>query len=147
MAAQQLGVHPKTIRRYINSGKISAQKIGGSWRIYESSMEAYKETCSSGDCHGDEISKDDFCIFMDSNHFDSSNNLQICTIADYYVQGGQVKNLLKDVMEVVADYSLENNNSRFNYIYDDADQKMRLVFWGLPSYMSLIMDVMKNYEK
>jgi hypothetical protein len=65
---------------------------------------------------------------------------------DYYVQDDSVKELLKEVMGVVAEYSLSNNKSRFNYVYDDADSKMRLVFWGAPSYMELVFKVMKDYE-
>lgn len=144
--ANKLGVHPKTIRRYINSGKISAQKISGSWRINPESLDIYIDSCESNTCHHEQVSKDDFCIFMDSEYFDSKDIMQVCTIVDYYVQDDSVKALLKDVMGVVAEYSLDNNKSRFNYVYDDSDQKMRLVFWGAPSYMVEVLSVMKAYE-
>ena len=145
-AANKLGVHPKTIRRYINSGKISAQKISGSWRINPESLDVYIDSCESNSCHHEQVSKDDFCIFMDSEYFDSDDVIQVCTIVDYYVQDDRVKELLKDVMIIVAEYSLSNNKSRFNYVYDDADSKMRLVFWGAPSYMEQVFKVMKDYE-
>ncbi|MBK5253419.1 MAG: helix-turn-helix domain-containing protein [Peptostreptococcaceae bacterium] len=146
MAADKLGVHPKTVRRYISGGKISAQKVAGSWRINEDSLEQFLETCEVNESKHCSVSKDDFCVFMDSEYFDSDETIQICTIVDYYVQKEQVKNLLKDVMEVVADYSIQNCSSRFNYVYDDSENKMRLVFWGAPSYMSRVMNAMKPYE-
>lgn len=146
-AADKLGVHPKTIRRYINGGKISAQKIAGSWRINEESLKAYIDSCEATEHTHQPVSKDDFCIFMDSEYFDSEEVIQICTIVDYYVYDDSVKQLLKEVVGVVADYSLDNNKSRFNYVYDDADNKMRLVFWGAPSYIGKIIEVMKVYEK
>jgi excisionase family DNA binding protein len=145
-AANKLGVHPKTIRRYISNGKLSAQKIAGSWRINRASMEAYLSACEGSDCSCQSVSKDDFCIFMDNDYFSSNEILQACTIVDYYVQGDAVKSLLKDVMEAVAEQSLANKSSRFNYVYDDAEQKMRLVFWGSPSYMEKVLSVMKPYE-
>ena len=147
MAADKLGVHPKTIRRYISSGKISAQKVAGTWRINEESINQYINSCEANEGTHHTVSKDDFCIFMDSDYFDSDEMLQICTIVDYYVQNDSVKGLLKDVMDVVADYALENRRSRFNYVYDDADNKMRLVFWGTPTYIGRVMSVMKSYEK
>lgn len=146
-AAERLGVHPKTIRRYISSGKLSAQKIGGTWRIYEESLESYLSSCETAESCHNHVSKDDFCIFMDSEYFNSEDRIQVCTIVDYYVQDESVKQLLKDVMEIVAEYSFDNNKSRFNYVYDDVDSKMRLVLWGTPTYIEKVVSVMKPYEK
>jgi excisionase family DNA binding protein len=144
--AGKLGVHPKTVRRYISSGKISAQKIAGSWRINPESVESYLNSCESSDNFNQQVSKDDFCIFMDNDHFDSEEKIQVCTIVDYFVSDSSVKELLKDVMGVVAEHSLENKKSRFNYVYDDSENKIRLVFWGTPSYMHRIMSIVKEYE-
>lgn len=147
LAAEKLGVHPKTIRRYISAGKISAQKIAGTWRINPDSITDYVDSCESTTCNHQSVSKDDFCIFMDSDYFDSGDIIQACTIVDYYVYDESVKELLKEVMTVVANYSLDNNSSRFNYVYDDVERKMRLVFWGTPSYMVDVLKIMKPYEK
>lgn len=144
--SEKLGIHPKTVRRYINSGKISAQKIGGSWRINPESLNIYLDSCDSTGNGKSHISKDDFCIFMDNEYFDSEDSLQVCTIVDCYVSNENVKELLKEVMGVVAEYSIDNKKSRFNYVYDDADSKIRLVFWGTPTFMYSIMSIVKNYE-
>lgn len=70
--ANKLEVHAKTIRRYIYSGKISAKKIGGQWRIYQTDLDEYisstTRTCHHATSNNQElISEDDFCVFMD-NH-------------------------------------------------------------------------------
>ena len=146
--SEKLGIHPKTVRRYINSGKISAQKIAGTWRIHPDSLDFYLNSCdNSGHNHGKQsISKDDFCIFMDSEYFDSEDSLQVCSIVDFFVSSENVAGLLKEVMGIVAEYTIENKKSRFNYVYDDSENKIRLVFWGTPSFMFSIMSVVKNYE-
>jgi len=146
IAATKLGVHPKTIRRYISNGKISAQKVAGAWRIRQDSIEQFLDSCEENHCKNSSVSKDDFCIFMDGEYFDSENMVQVCTIVDYYVQDEKVKDILKEVMEVVATYSLKSQSNRFNYVYDDSENKMRLVFWGAPSFMEKIMNIMKSYE-
>jgi len=145
--ADKLGVHPKTIRRYISSGRMSAQKIAGSWRISPDALEAYYNSSGNSEGTNQHVSKDDFCIFMDSEYFDTDNKIQICTIVDYYVTDNSVKELLKEVIIIVAENSLESRKNRFNYVYDDTEHKMRLVFWGAPTYMSDIMNVMKKYEQ
>lgn len=146
IAANRLGVHPKTIRRYISSGKISAQKIAGAWRINMDSVNQFLDSCEVNECKKSSVSKDDFCIFMDSEYFNSENVVQVCSIVDYYIKDMQVKKILNDIMEIVAEHSMENQSNRFNYVYDDAENKMRFVFWGAPSYMEKIMGIMKSYE-
>lgn len=143
--ALRLGVHPKTIRRYINSGKLSAQKVAGAWRIYEQSIADYLTGCGVTH-HQGHVSQDDFCVFMDSDYFESDDPLQLCTIVDYYIQGDCLKRLLQEVMDVVASDAMNKNKSRFNYVYDDSEHRMRLVFWGRPSYMEAVMGVLKHYE-
>ena len=35
-AAQELGVHPKTLREYLATGQLKGQKVGTKWRILRS---------------------------------------------------------------------------------------------------------------
>lgn len=48
-AAFILKVHPLTIRRYINEGKLKAIRIGGNIRIKESALENSSKEFSSAD--------------------------------------------------------------------------------------------------
>jgi excisionase family DNA binding protein len=36
--AKMLNVHPRTVRRYIDGGKLRGERVGGSWRISEEAM-------------------------------------------------------------------------------------------------------------
>jgi len=40
-AAQRLTVHPKTVLRFIRDGRLRATRIGKSWRILESDLDAF----------------------------------------------------------------------------------------------------------
>jgi excisionase family DNA binding protein len=43
-AAQKLQLHPKTVRRLLNEGKLPGQRIGGRhWRISAAALRAYIE--------------------------------------------------------------------------------------------------------
>jgi excisionase family DNA binding protein len=145
--ADKLSVHSKTIRRYINSGKISAQKVAGSWRVSKEAINQYLNSCEENQCQHQSVSKDDFCIFMDSDYFTSDEVLQACTIVDYYVQNNEMKNLVADVIGVVAEHNLQNKRCRFNYVYDNVEHRVRFVFWGAPSFIEKVASVMKSYEK
>jgi excisionase family DNA binding protein len=40
-AAQRLALHPKTVLRFIRDGRLRATRIGKSWRIVESDLDAF----------------------------------------------------------------------------------------------------------
>src|SRR5580704_13484475 len=40
-AAQRLGVHPKTVLRFVHEGRLAARRIGKSWRILASDLDAF----------------------------------------------------------------------------------------------------------
>lgn len=149
-AADKIGVHPKTIRRYIFSGKLEALKVGGQWRVYEEAMDKFLKTgtqCNHNHDSG-QVSSDDFCVFMDSNYFDSEDPVQICTIVDYYVEEKKdVTPMVNALMEVMHSFDDESSASRFNYVYDRADKKARFVFWGCPTMIEKMVGALKPFEK
>jgi len=42
--AEHAGVSPKTVRRWIGGGSLSASKVGSQWRIREADMESFLRT-------------------------------------------------------------------------------------------------------
>ena len=145
-AAQRIGVHTKTVRRYIYSGKIKALKIGGQWRISEEDLNDYLNTGSCKQGCDEEVNSDDFCVFMDGSAFDSEDTFQICSIVDYYIgRESLLKEISADLMEIVASQDT-SSSSKFNYVYDKAEQKARFVLWGSPSFMESVMNKLKTYD-
>ncbi len=43
-AAEIIGVHASTVVKFINSGRLPAQKIGTSWALKRADVEAFAET-------------------------------------------------------------------------------------------------------
>ena len=46
-AAETLRVNPQTIRRYLQSGKLSGVKLQGSWRISDADLQNFIERCKN----------------------------------------------------------------------------------------------------
>jgi len=147
--AKKLGVSSKSVRRYICNKKLDAIKIGGQWRIdpkaYEKFLGHGSECCSTNESS---ISKDDFCVFMDSDYFSSEDKMQICTIVDYYVDNSEeVKEIVGIIMDRIG--AAEDNSKsemRFNYIYDKEYDKARFVLWGSPSFLGELLCELKKFE-
>ncbi len=148
-AAEKIGVHPKTIRRYIFGGKLEALKVGGQWRVYEDGMSKFMKTGTK--CHhssdANQVSNDDFCVFMDSGYFESDDNVQICTIVDYFVEERkEVTPMVNILMETMNSFEDEKSASRFNYVYDHVEKKARFIFWGCPTMIEKMVGVLKPFE-
>lgn len=138
--ANYLNVHVKTIRRYIYNGKISANKIGGQWRIDQSQLDEFvsrnsnEEVCNSCD---DGIAKDDFCVFMDTNYFSSTDKVQICSIVDYYVESvDEISKMSEVLLKIVTREGVNGDKAQFNYVYDAPLNRARFVLWGTPSFIA-----------
>ena len=148
-AAERIGVHPKTVRRYIFSGKIEGLKLGGQWRIYEEALDNFLNkgnACNHENGHS--VSKDDFCVFMDSDYFESTDTLQVCTIVDHFVEKrSDVSPMTQALMEVMNDDEGGECSSRFNYVYDASEQKARFVFWGKPAAIARLMLALEPFEQ
>lgn len=146
--AKQLEVSVKTIRRYIYSGKIAANKIGGQWRISQNQIDDYIESISSTKvCCEETIDRDDFCIFMDTDYFSSSDKLQLCTIVDYYAETTEAITKMSEVLlKVVTEDGIKGGKAQFNYVYDEALGRARFVLWGNPAFIQKASQLLIPFE-
>ena len=59
-------------------------------------------TCCNSHNITDDISGDDFCVFMDSDFFASTDIVQICSIVDYYTDDIKYANSILERFKSVA---------------------------------------------
>lgn len=149
-AANYLDVSIKTIRRYIYNGKISANKIGGKWRITKEQLNdclrksSSEEVCKNCD---ESIDKDDFCIFMDTDYFSSEEKVQICSIVDYYVDDVDlISNMSEVLLKIVTKEGISGDKAQFNYVYDKPLKRARFVLWGTPSFITKATKLLIPFE-
>lgn len=145
--ANKLNVSTKTIRRYIASGKLAGVKVGGQWRI---EIDVYKKFTGQECCSTDDnnISNDDFCVFMDTDYFTSEDKLQVCSVVDYYVDTNQqVKEISNVILESINhNDETKKSQTRFNYVYDQENKRARFVLWGSPSMLGSLLVKLKKFE-
>ncbi|MBN2794821.1 MAG: helix-turn-helix domain-containing protein [Clostridia bacterium] len=146
--AKLLDVSVKTIRRYIYAGKISANKIGGQWRITQEQVENYlNQSASKTCCSTNTIHEDDFCIFMDTDYFTSDDKLQLCTIVDYYVEDTEsIVKMSQVLSRVVTEDGLNGGKAQYNYVYDEPLKRARFVLWGNPTFMTKASMLLQAFE-
>lgn len=148
--AKLLGVHEKTIRRYINNGRLVAKKIGGQWRI---EREAYEQlinrgSCCSRDLESEEIGGDDFCVFMDSDFFASNEKVQICSIIDYFTEDlNEVEMILERFKSIAYDYLVKGHQVKIEDYYSLDEKKARYVIWATPNQIAAFNSIIESMGK
>lgn len=130
--AQRLGNHEKTIRRYINNGQLQAKKIGGQWKIAEEWFDEFsraqvdKEECSH--C-------EDFCIYMDSDYYESDEPLQVCSILD--MRDPRREELLCYLKSLAYDEVMEG--AKIKIETQEREGYLRAVIWAAPEVSARLL--------
>lgn len=147
--AEKLGVHSKTIRRYLYSGKISGQKVGSQWRIGQKSLDAFLKSGEVSCAHHTASpSSEDFCVYMDTDMetFATDRKLRICSIIDYDVSSAKeivpLSMALMQAIETVEDC----DDCRFNHVYEPHERRVRFVLWASPLVMVHAMEAIQKFD-
>lgn len=136
--AEKLGSHEKTVRRYIVNGDLQAKKVGGQWRIADTWLESFiKQDEPNEVAH--HHSEHDFCVFMDSDYFESSASIQTCTIMD----------ITSDDKELIAlkakgkACDILQRGERFKIEVRPHGVGLRLIMWGEPAMIQEVLEELK----
>jgi excisionase family DNA binding protein len=130
--AEMLGMHHKTIRKFITEGKLGASKVGKQWRI----------------------SGHNLSVFMENNNVKINNEKSDEELSVDYVTGGERAEAIQqrvnvstvvDINEVDKDEYMRISNtlvavanckepgigkSTVNVKYDEKDKRVRVILWG-----------------
>lgn len=147
--ADKLGVHSKTIRRYLYSGKIGGQKIGSQWRISQKSLDSFLKSGESSCTHGSvSPSSEDFCVYMDTDmeSFNLERKLRICSIIDYDVESTKEIMPLSIALMQAMDSEGGCEDCRFNHVYDPLEKRVRFVLWASPYVIGRAMKAIEKFD-
>lgn len=138
--AKRLGNHEKTVRRYIANGDLQAKKIGGQWRIAETWFDHFKHGVDQAAGPSEASAHhEDFCVFMDSDYFESDAPVQTCTIID-------IADSADELLELRAKSKacdILQRGERFKIDVRPHGRGKRIVLWGEPAAISEVLEVLR----
>lgn len=133
--AQMLGIHPKTIQRYIREGKLAGSKIGKSWRISGHDLDRFaaRTTLAPGE-------------FEAAN--EARERVNASSVVDILVNNKdeaiRIINTLTAVMNMKpAEYGRASMHAQFI----EQDNTIRISLWGNIQFMSAILSSIEVYAK
>lgn len=127
--AELLGMHHKTIRKFINEGKLGANKVGKQWRISGHDLSVFMEKNDFSVSKNEE--KEDKEFEFSSSGEISEQNINVSTVID-------INNIGSDEYMRMSNTLIAITNSRdskigkaaINVKYYTEDKKLKVILWG-----------------
>ena len=121
--SQIIGMHPKTVARFIREGKLNANKVGKEWRISGHDLSVFVEGQAKADQSKISVAQ-----------------VRVSAVAD--IPGSsrdaamRIANTL-NALSISKDESVGNSSVTTQYI--ENERQLRVMLWGSPHFIEVMM--------
>lgn len=136
--AEILGMHHKTIRKFITEGKLRANKVGKQWRISGHDLSLFME-----DNNVNIRSKKEKIEFSTRNVNTNSkaNKISISTVVDINeVDSDKYRRISNMLLAVMNSKDAKMSNSTINIKHYEKDKNMKIMLWGNMEFTKEMLD-------
>lgn len=140
--AELLGMHHKTIRKFITEGKLGASKVGKQWRISGHDLSTFMER-NSGKMGSEKINEElNVDYFTTSDEEDTiSDRINVSTVIDIKETGKDDYMRISNTIIAIANCKdPEIGRSTVNIKYDENDKRLRVILWGSVKFIESMLD-------
>ena len=142
--AEILGIHHKTVRKFIKEGKLNANKLGKQWRISPLDLDRFTKVEDSID-ESEAISYDEEIELSNNElNFEVKNEIKVSSVID--LEGidsdeySRISNMLLAIMNCKND-SLQKNT--INIKYSKNVNRLRVMLWANINTTKEVLDVIE----
>ena len=142
--AEILGMHHKTIRKFITEGKLRANKVGKQWRISGHDLSLFMENNNFNirNKNEEESEKIEFSTTTSSIDINNGiNKVNISTVADIHEvdidEYRRISNMLLAVMNIKDS---KMGNSTINIKHYQKDRNLKVMLWGDIEFTKEMLD-------
>ncbi|MDZ5253701.1 helix-turn-helix domain-containing protein [Clostridium sp. LIBA-8841] len=140
--AEILGMHHKTIRKFIREGKLKANKLGKQWRISGHDLSSFMEnnnfkTSKKSEEEGEKI---EFSTSnVEGNNVD--RKISVSTVVDINeVSSEEYKRISNMLLAVMNSKDSKMSNSTLNMKYYEKEENLKLMLWGDTEFVKEMLD-------
>ena len=129
--AEMLGMHHKTIRKFITEGKLGASKVGKQWRISGHNLSVFMENnnVKINNKKDDEELSVDYTTGEGSE--DAQKKINVSTVVDINEVDKDEYMRISNTLVAVANCKEPGiGKSTVNVKYDEKDKRVRVILWG-----------------
>ena len=125
--AEKLNLHHKTIRNFINSGKLNASRMGKQWRVTQEDLDLFVQSRESSEQN---VSSDSFTILKQPEIL-RGGRCQVSSVIDLAdIAKNQYMRISNLLLAVMNGRDGDFQEASINMKYYEGEQKMRIFLWG-----------------
>jgi len=130
--AEIVGMHPKTILRFIREGKLKANKVGREWRISGHDLSIFVE---GKDRRKEDPMNED--SITDDNEIDK---IKVSAVADINVfDVDEAMRIANTISAIMNNKDPSYGKSTITTEYIEEENKIRVMLWGSASFIEVMM--------
>ncbi|MFL0266994.1 helix-turn-helix domain-containing protein [Candidatus Clostridium radicumherbarum] len=130
--AEILGMHHKTIRKFITEGKLGATKVGKQWRIsgHDLSVFIEKNNCTINEKKVSKESNIDFAINEEEKDI-VNQKINISTVVDINdVDKDEYMRISNTLIALMNCKDSKMGKAKINMKYEYKEERLRVILWG-----------------
>lgn len=139
--AEILGMHHKTIRKFITEGKLRANKVGKQWRISGHDLSLFMENNNVNIRNNKSESKNiEFSnTNLDSN--DKTSKINISTVIDINeIDMDEHRRISNTLLALMNSKDSKMSNSTINIKYYENSKNLKIMLWGDIEFTKEMLD-------
>jgi excisionase family DNA binding protein len=130
--AELLGMHHKTIRKFITEGKLGASKVGKQWRISEHDLSIFMEK-NNVRMDNEKINEElniDYSA-MGGVEYSTPGRINVSTVVDIKeTEKDEYIRISNTLIAIANSKDPEMGKSTIHIKYDEKDKRTRAILWG-----------------
>lgn len=140
--ADILGMHHKTIRKFITEGKLRANKVGKQWRISGHDLSLFMEDNNVNIKSNNKLESEK--IEFSNGDVDSNNRtskINVSTVIDLNeVDIEEHRRISNTILALMNSKDSKMSNSTINIKYYKSDKNLKVMLWGNIEFTNEMLD-------
>ncbi|MCI9062825.1 MAG: helix-turn-helix domain-containing protein [Romboutsia sp.] len=140
--ADILGMHHKTIRKFITEGKLRANKVGKQWRISGHDLSLFMEDNNVNIKSNNKLESEK--IEFSNGDVDSNNRtskINVSTVIDINeVDIEEHRRISNTILALMNSKDSKMSNSTINIKYYKSDKNLKVMLWGNIEFTNEMLD-------
>ena len=137
-----LGMHHKTIRKFITEGKLRANKVGKQWRISGHDLSLFMEDNNVNIKSNNKLESEK--IEFSNGDIDSNNRtskINVSTVIDINeVDIDEHRRISNTILALMNSKDSKMSNSTINIKYYKSDKNLKVMLWGNVKFTNEMLD-------
>ncbi|GAA0720925.1 helix-turn-helix domain-containing protein [Clostridium malenominatum] len=141
--AELLGMHHKTIRKFINEGTLGASKVGKQWRISRHDLNVFmeKNNVRMGNEKVEEELKIEYSTVTEEAAA-ISQRINVSTVIDINeVEKDEYLRISNTIIAIANCKNEEIGKSTTHVKYDEKYKRLRVILWGSVKFIENMLNV------